>query len=111
MTLVKVGDWPQLLSDAFRADRVTHSFVMGFMLAQLMYDQRHLIPIRESITLWVTMPWDSGTSRGDLLAIRIRQLERYLEDIKLVLDKFKEGRVCRNEGFIECIVYLTTNIA
>ena len=72
----KVGDWPQLLSDAFRADRVTHSFVMGFMLAQLMYDQRHLIPIRESITLWVTMPWDSGTSRGDLLAIRIRQLER-----------------------------------
>ena len=38
------------------------------------------------------MPWEDGLSREDLLAIRIQQLERRLEDIKISIKRLKEAR-------------------
>ena len=41
--------------------------------------------IERMSTTWVTMPWKEEMSHEDLLIIRIKQLERKLEDIKNAL--------------------------
>ena len=71
----KIVDWPWLLSYALRADIATHSFVTWYIPSQLMYGQKPKIPIEESITLWVAMPFNDEIGREDLLAIWISKLE------------------------------------
>ena len=64
------------------ADRTTHSSVTGYMPAELMYGQKPVMPIERTITSWVAIPWENKMSREQLLAARIRQLERRPEDLE-----------------------------
>ena len=52
----QVGNLLLLLPHALCDDRITHSSVTGFMLAKLMYKQKSMIPIEDTITSWVAMP-------------------------------------------------------
>ena len=51
----RVGNWPQVLPYALWADRATHTLVTGFMPTELMYEQKLVMPIEDTITLWVAM--------------------------------------------------------
>ena len=54
----------------------------GYMPAELMYGQKPVMPIERTITSWVAIPWENEMSREELLAARIRQLERRPEDLE-----------------------------
>ena len=48
----RVGNWPRLLPYALWANRTSHSSLTGFMPAKLMYGQKPVMPIEETITSW-----------------------------------------------------------
>ena len=61
-------------------DKTTYSSMTGYMPAMLMYGQKPVMPIEKTITSWDAIPWENEMSREELLAARIRQLERRPED-------------------------------
>ena len=78
---------------ALWADRTTHSSVTGYMPAELILGQKPIMPIEESIMSWTSIPWREEVSREELLALRIRQLERQPEDVELAAQRLKEARL------------------
>ena len=52
------------------------------MPVELMYGQKQVMPIEKTITSSVVIPWENEMSREELLAARIRQLERRPEDLE-----------------------------
>ncbi|KAL3679949.1 hypothetical protein R1sor_022905 [Riccia sorocarpa] len=91
--------WPQLLPFALWADRTTHSTVTGYMLTELMLGQKPIMPMEDDIPTWAAIPWEDGVSREELLELRIRQLERRPEDVKVALDRLQAARVRNKERF------------
>ena len=81
----RVKHWPQMLPNALWADHTTHSHVTDYMLIELMTGQAPVMPIETAIATWTLLPWKEEMSHEDLLIIRIKQLERKLEDIKNAL--------------------------
>ena len=64
-----------------------------------MYGQKPVMPIEETITSWVAMPWENEMSREELLATRIRQLKRRPEDLELVKERLEAVRIKNKAGF------------
>ncbi len=95
----KPSEWPRLLPFALWADRTTHSSVTGFMPAELIYGQKPIMPIEESIISWSVLPWYDGMSREELLALRIRQLERKKEDVTIAIERIREARLRNKHRF------------
>lgn len=95
----KMLEWPRLLPFALWADRTTHSTVTGYMPAELMFGQKPIMPIEEVVPTWSVLPWEDGLTREDLLALRIRQLERRTEDIEEAIKRLKEARLKNKERF------------
>ena len=95
----KMFDWPRLLPFALWADRTTHSTVTGYMPAELMYGQKPVMPIEEVVPTWGVLPWEDGLSREELLALRIRQLERRPEDIEIAIKRLKDAREKNKDRF------------
>ena len=52
----KMLEWPRLLPFALWADHTTHSTVMGYMLAELMFGQKPVMPIEEVVLTWNVLP-------------------------------------------------------
>ena len=52
------------------------------MPAELMYEQKPLMPIEKTIPSGVAIPWENEMNREELLVARIRQLERRHEDLE-----------------------------
>ena len=78
---------------ALWADRTTHSSVTGYMPFELMYGQKPIMPTEEAVTTWTILPWETGMTREDLLALRIQQLEQHKEDVEQAQLKLKESRM------------------
>lgn len=95
----RMFEWPRLLPYALWADRTTHSTVTGYMPAELMFGQKPVMPIEEVVPTWNVLPWEDDLSREDLLALRIRQLERKPEDIEVAIKRLKEAREKNKERF------------
>ena len=93
----QVGNWPRLLPDVLWADRTTHSSVTRFMPAELLYKQKQIMPTEQTISSWATVDWKDEMSREELLAARIRQLERRPEDVDRAAEKLRVARV-KNKG-------------
>ncbi|MCO5567149.1 hypothetical protein L7F22_020837 [Adiantum nelumboides] len=70
-----------------------------YMPFELMYGQKHVMPIEEVVLSWTILPWGNELSRDDLLALRIRQLERRQEDIEEARLKLKEARLKNKDLF------------
>ena len=94
-----MGEWPRLLPYALWADRTTHSSVTGYMPAELMYGQKPVMPVEEVVPTWNVLPWEEGLNREDLLALRIRKLERRPEDVELAKAHLKDARLKNKERF------------
>ena len=69
------------------------------MPTELMYGQKPVMPIEETIPTWNVLPWQDGLSREELLALRIRQLERRPEDIEAVKERLKSARLKNKDYF------------
>jgi hypothetical protein len=106
----KLKFWPKLLPFALWADRTTHSTVTGYMPVELMYGQKPLMPVEESIPTWVFLSWEDGITREKLLELRIRQLGKLPEDQQMALEKLKAARLSNKERFDRTHRLRTKNI-
>ena len=55
--------------------------------------------VEQSIISWFALPWQDEISREDLLALRIRQLERNSEDIEVAKARLKNARLKNKKDF------------
>ena len=95
----KPNERPRLLPFALWTDRTTHSSVTGYMPAELLFGQKPVMPIEDVVPTWSVLPWVDGLSREELLALRIRQLERRPKDIETAISRLKEARVKNKDRF------------
>jgi len=58
-----------------------------------------ILPAEQDVATWGVLPWKDNLSREDLLAIRIRQLERRPEDIAVAVAKIKACRLRNRDRF------------
>ena len=69
------------------------------MSAELIYGQKPIMPIEQSILSWSTFPWYEGMTREELLALRIRQLERRDKDVATVVNRLQKARLANKKLF------------
>ena len=62
----------------------------GFMPSEMMLGQKPNVPVEQSVLSWVALPCVDEISREDLIALRIRQLERRDEDDQIATEKMKQ---------------------
>ena len=61
------------------------------------YGQKPIMPMETTISSWMAINWSNEMSREQLLAARIRQLERRLDDVERATARIKEARI-RNKA-------------
>ena len=66
---------------------------------ELMYGQKPIMPTEETILSWSSIPWMEDMEHEDLLALRIRQLERRQEDVDKAVERLKKARLKSKEQF------------
>jgi translation initiation factor IF-1 len=69
------------------------------MPAELMYGQKPVMPTERTIASWAALGWKNEMSREELLAARIRQLERRPEDVERATEKLRTARLRNKERF------------
>ena len=57
------------------------------------------MPVEQSVFSWIALPWADKMNRKDLLALRIRQLERRDEDVQIAMERMKQCRLRSKERF------------
>jgi hypothetical protein len=92
-------DWPKLLPYALWADRTTHSSITGFMPSELMFGQKPIMPTEGAVVTWAALPWTEEMVLKDLLALRMRKLERRQEDVERATEVQKAAQWKSKEYF------------
>jgi hypothetical protein len=57
------------------------------------------MPVEQSIISWLALLWQEEISKEELLALRIRQLERRTEDIEIAKARLKDARLKNKKVF------------
>jgi hypothetical protein len=91
--------WPDLLPHALFADRITTSSVTGFSPYQLLYGVDPLLPFDLTEATFMIDGYTSGLSTAELLALRIRQLEKKPEDLVKAAECLQRHRFRSKEQF------------
>ena len=86
----RIWEWPHLFPYVLWVDRTTHSIVTRYMSGKLIFRQKPVMLIEQTIALWLALPWQDEMTREDLLALRIQQLEWRPEDIEIAKARLKE---------------------
>jgi hypothetical protein len=68
-------------------------------VAELMYGQKPIMATEQTITSWPTVDWKDEMSQEELLAARIRQLQRRPEDVEQAAERLRAARVRNKERF------------
>lgn len=87
-----VSKWPDAVAAAVFADRITVSRVTGFSPYQLLHGTDPILPFDLTEATFMVEGFHSGMSTADLLALRIRQLQRRDEDIAQAAETLKKAR-------------------
>ena len=84
--------WPQKVPMAFFADRVSTSSVTGFSAYFLLHGVQPILSFDLAEATFMVNGFTSGMSSSDLLALRIRQLERHPADILQAAQTLRAAR-------------------
>ena len=95
----KIGDWPRLLPFALWDDMTTHNTVTGYMPTKLIFGQKPIMSLKQSIVSWLALPWQDEISWENLLPLRIQQLEQKSEDIEVAKARLKNARLKNKKDF------------
>ncbi|PCH37221.1 hypothetical protein WOLCODRAFT_52697, partial [Wolfiporia cocos MD-104 SS10] len=103
-SLVKACDgdlssWPDLLPYAFFTDRITITRATGHSPYYLLFGVHPVLPFDLSEASFMTDAYRSGMSTADLLATRIRQLQKRPEDLERAADVLRQSRLKTKEAF------------
>jgi hypothetical protein len=96
----KIKNWHKLVDLAVFADRITVSSVTGYSPYYLLHGAHPLLPFDLLEATFMIDGYESGMSTSDLLALRIRQLQRHEEDINQASETLKKARF-RSKGQFE----------
>jgi transposase InsO family protein len=77
-----ISRWPQILPAAVFADRVTMSSVTGYSPFQLLHATLPVLPFDLAESTFLVDGFYAGMSTSELLALRIRQLQKHPRDIE-----------------------------
>ena len=64
-----------------------------------MYGQKPIMPTEQTISSWTTVDWRDEMSQEELLAARIRHLERRPEDVERATEKLRVARIMNKARF------------
>jgi transposase InsO family protein len=84
--------WPSKVAMAFFADRVSTSSVTGFSAYYLLHGTHPILPFDLTEASFMVNGFTTNMSTSDLLALRIRQLERHPDDILQAAQVLREAR-------------------
>ncbi|KZP17248.1 hypothetical protein FIBSPDRAFT_747428 [Athelia psychrophila] len=84
--------WHRKVPLAFFADRISVSRVTGYSAYYLLHGEHPILPLDLCDMSFLVHGFTSGMSSADLLALRIRQLERHDEDISNAAAVLREAR-------------------
>jgi hypothetical protein len=88
----KISRWPRMLAAAVFADRVTVSSVTGYSPFQLLHATLPVLPFDLAESTFLVDGFYSGMSTSELLALRIRQLQKHPEDIARAAETLRQSR-------------------
>jgi hypothetical protein len=78
----KPETWPSQVPLAFFADKVSTSKVTGFSLFYMLHRVHPVLPFNLTEATFMIHGYQKGLSSSDLLALRIRHLQKRLEDLE-----------------------------
>lgn len=95
--------WPDRVPLALLADRVTTKRTTKNTPYFLRFGEHPVLPFDYDEATWLVPGWEQVRSTADLLAMRMRQLEKREEDVEMALERIKIARKRsvddRNEAF------------
>ncbi|GJE97287.1 polyprotein [Phanerochaete sordida] len=95
----KVSDWPKHVPHAFFADRVTIRRQTGFSPYYLLHGTHPALPFDLTEATFLVDGFKRGMSSVDLLALRLRQLEKRPEDLAKAAATLKKHRFQAKDQF------------
>jgi hypothetical protein len=95
----KIKKWHENLDLAAFADRITVSSTTGYSPYYLLHGTHPLLPFDLTEATFMVEGFHAGLSTSELLALRIRQLQRLPQDIKRAADALKRARLKSKEQF------------
>lgn len=95
----KVSEWPDYVSHAFFADKVTVRRATGFSPYFLLYGTLPVLPLDLTEASFLIDDFHQGMSTAELLAARIRQLQKKPEDLAAAAEVLKKSRLRSKEQF------------
>ncbi len=93
------SQWPNKLAEAVFADRVTISRVTGFSPYQLLHATEPLLPLDLVEATFLVENIRSGISTSDLLALRMRQIQKHPQDVERAAKILKKARFASKAQF------------
>ncbi|KAI0060621.1 hypothetical protein BV25DRAFT_1807130 [Artomyces pyxidatus] len=94
-----ISSWPDRVHHAFFADKVATSQVTGFSPYYLIHGVHPVLPFDLTEATFMVTGFKKSMSSSDLLALRIRQLERRSTDIATAARSLKKHRLGAKEQF------------
>jgi transposase InsO family protein len=91
--------WPLKLANAVFADRITTSSVTGYSPYYLLYGEHPMLPFDITEATFMMEGYRAKISTAELLALRIRQLDKRPEDIARAAASLKKHRFASKEQF------------
>ena len=95
----KIKNWHQHVEAAVFADRVTVSSVTGYSPYYLLHGTHPVLPFDLFEATFLVEGFRSGMSTSELLALRIRQLQKHDSDIQRAAEVLKKVRLRSKEQF------------
>lgn len=91
--------WPDYVHHAFFTDRITVSQVTGYSAYYLLYGVHPVLPFDLTEATFMMENYRVGMSTAELLALRIRQLQKRPEDIARAAASLKKAHLRSKEVF------------
>jgi transposase InsO family protein len=88
----KINQWPSKIAAALLADRVTISSVTGYSPFQLLHATDPILPFDLIEATFLVEGFHSGMTTSELLAFRIRQLQKQPQDLARAAEILRKSR-------------------
>ena len=92
-------NWPDYVSLAVFADRVTVNKVTGYSPYYLLHGMEPILPFDLTEATFLVRGYKPGMSTSDLLALRIRQLAKREEDLAMAAETLRKARLASKKVF------------
>lgn len=94
-----INKWPEKVAHVFFADRVTTRRATGFSPYYLLYGVDPVLPFDLTEATYLVPGFQRGLTTVELLALRVRQLEKKEDDMDRAAETIRKSRMHSKEAF------------